>query len=322
MDTVLIAEDEPEVRNYLALALTCHGFDVEFAQDGEEAVGYLQQTKKNVSLLLLDLLMPRKDGFETLKVVRRSWPDLPVITLSGSCTPANVATVMKGGAFDFLAKPIAHDDLFRAVQSALTSSHGLNRAIACDPAVAHGHSDLNSSGAWSERAKSILTQMGSSDAPVLLRGETGVGKEVLARNLHGHSRRAERPFLKLNCAALPSELVESELFGYEKGAFTGAYKTTPGKFEMAEKGTILLDEIGDMDFRLQAKLLQVLQDREFIRLGAKESCRVDVRVMAATHCDLERAIHEKRFREDLYYRLNIVEIYVPPLRQRKDEIPS
>src|SRR4051812_43259438 len=236
MDTVLIAEDEPEVRNYLALALTCHGFDVEFAQDGEEAVGYLQQTKKNVSLLLLDLLMPRKDGFETLKVVRRSWPDLPVITLSGSCTPANVATVMKGGAFDFLAKPIAHDDLFRAVQSALTSSRGLNRAIACDPAVvAKGHSDLNSSAPWSERAKSILTQMGSSDAPVLLRGETGVGKKVLARNLHGHSRRAERPFLKLNCAALPSELVESELFGYEKGAFTGAYKTTPGKFEMAEK---------------------------------------------------------------------------------------
>jgi transcriptional regulator with PAS, ATPase and Fis domain len=153
-----------------------------------------------------------------------------------------------------------------------------------------------------------------------LRGETGVGKEVLARKLHDQSKRAGRPFLKLNCAALPAELVESELFGYERGAFTGAFKNTPGKFEMANNGTILLDEIGDMDFRLQAKLLQVLQDREFLRLGAKDTSRVDVRVMAATHCDLEKAITEARFREDLYYRLNIIEVHVPPLRERKDEV--
>jgi two-component system response regulator AtoC len=162
--------------------------------------------------------------------------------------------------------------------------------------------------------------VGGSDVPVLLRGETGVGKEVLARKLHERSRRAGHPFFKLNCAALPSELVESELFGYERGAFTGALKNTPGKFEMANGGTILLDEIGDMDFKLQAKLLQVLQDKEFLRLGAKDICRVDVRVMAATHCNLEDAIDNSRFREDLYYRLNIVEVHVPPLRERKDEI--
>jgi two-component system response regulator AtoC len=166
----------------------------------------------------------------------------------------------------------------------------------------------------------LLKRLSATDVPVLLRGETGVGKEVLARKLHEESKRAGRPFLKLNCAALPSELVESELFGYERGAFTGAFKNTPGKFEMANNGTILLDEIGDMDFRLQAKLLQVLQDREFLRLGAKETSRVDVRVIAATHCDLEKAITDARFREDLYYRLNIIEVHVPPLRERKDEV--
>jgi two-component system response regulator AtoC len=177
-----------------------------------------------------------------------------------------------------------------------------------------------STGTWSQRVNALLERVGGSDVPVLLRGETGVGKEVLARRLHEQSKRAGRPFLKLNCAALPSELVESELFGYERGAFTGALKNTPGKFEMANGGTILLDEIGDMDFKLQAKLLQVLQDKEFLRLGAKDTCRVDVRVMAATHCNLEEAIEAARFREDLFYRLNIVEVHVPPLRERKDEI--
>src|SRR5262249_43277096 len=170
------------------------------------------------------------------------------------------------------------------------------------------------------KIESRLAQIGASDVPVLLQGETGAGKEVLARRLHAFSSRADKPFLKLNCAALPSELVESELFGYERGAFTGAFKSTPGKFEMANGGTILLDEIGDMDFRLQAKLLQVLQDREFHRLGTAETVKVNVRVMAATHCDLETAIRDGRFREDLFYRLNVVTIQVPPLRERQDEI--
>jgi transcriptional regulator with PAS, ATPase and Fis domain len=168
--------------------------------------------------------------------------------------------------------------------------------------------------------QSFIRHVAAADIPVLVQGETGSGKEVLARQLHALSPRAKKPFLKVNCAALPSELIESELFGYERGAFTGAFKTTPGKFEMADGGTILLDEIGDMDFKLQAKLLQVLQDREFIRLGSSEPRRVDVRVMAATHCNLEQAIAEGRFREDLYYRLNIITIHVPPLRDRVDEI--
>jgi two-component system response regulator AtoC len=174
--------------------------------------------------------------------------------------------------------------------------------------------------AWTKKLGVFLQRVGAADVPVLLQGETGVGKEVLARQIWSCSPRANRPFLKLNCAALPSELVESELFGYERGAFTGAFRSTPGKFEMADGGTILLDEIGDMDFKLQAKLLHVLQDGEFLRLGARESVKVDVRVIAATHCDLEQAISAGRFREDLYYRLNIIRIEVPPLRQRKDEI--
>ncbi|HOK46529.1 MAG TPA: sigma-54 factor interaction domain-containing protein, partial [Bryobacteraceae bacterium] len=158
------------------------------------------------------------------------------------------------------------------------------------------------------------------DVPVVLRGETGVGKEVLAREIHARSPRAQKPLLKINCAAVPLELLESELFGYERGAFTGALKSTPGKFETADGGTILLDEIGDMDFKLQAKLLHVLQDGEFQRLGGRETIRVDVRILAATHCDLERAVQEGRFREDLFYRLNVISLAIPPLRERKDEI--
>jgi transcriptional regulator with PAS, ATPase and Fis domain len=175
-------------------------------------------------------------------------------------------------------------------------------------------------GIWHSEMQPLIRHVAAADVPVLVRGETGVGKEVLARQIHSLSARATKPFLKVNCAALPSELIESELFGYERGAFTGAFKCTAGKFEMADGGTILLDEIGDMDFKLQAKLLQVLQDSEFTRLGSSEARRVDVRVIAATHCDLEQAIAESRFREDLYYRLNVIMFHVPSLRDRTDEI--
>jgi two-component system response regulator AtoC len=174
--------------------------------------------------------------------------------------------------------------------------------------------------AWNSKGELLIPKVSSCNMPVLIRGETGVGKEVLARRIHAMSQRANGPFLKLNCAALPAELVESELFGYEKGAFTGAAKTTPGKFQMADGGTIFLDEIGDMDFKLQAKFLQVLQDHEFLCVGGHAPIKVDVRVIAATHCNLEEAVEEKRFREDLYYRLNVIEFEIPPLRERRDEI--
>ncbi len=318
MKTILIAEDEPEVRNYLRLALTCRGYDVEFAQNGDEAVHSVQNGHGRFSLALLDILMPQKDGLEALREIRDICPNLPVVMLSGASAPANIVTAMKYGACDFLSKPVGHDELCRVIERTLPPP------AASVPRLAHvpeSHGPMTPlAGTWSQRVEQLLRSIGSSDVPVLLQGETGVGKEVLARKLHARSPRAGGPFLKLNCAALPSELVESELFGYDRGAFTGAFKSTPGKFEMASGGTILLDEIGDMDFRLQAKLLQVLQDREFMRLGAKEVSRIDVRVMAATHCNLEEAIAESRFREDLYYRLNVIDIQIPPLRERTDEI--
>src|SRR5437879_2747797 len=242
--------------------------------------------------------------------------------LSGASSPFKVVEAMKSGATDFIPKPVSHDDLKSAIEKALGNG-ALNGHV---PDIL-GEQDRHLKGdhplAGGVRVKSVeplLRQIGGSEIPVLIQGETGVGKEVIARQLCAQSPRADKVFLKLNCAALPSELVESELFGYERGAFTGAFQKKPGMFEMADGGTILLDEIGDMDFKLQAKLLQVLQDQEFQRLGGKETIRVDVRVIAATHCDLEDAITDGRFREDLYYRFSVVTLRVPPLRERQDEI--
>jgi two-component system response regulator AtoC len=226
---------------------------------------------------------------------------------------------MKAGATDFIAKPVSHEDLRKYMA---------NLAIVPAPAVsdsprAPSNGTIAQSVRLSRRMREIqatIQRISNSEAPVLIQGETGSGKEVLAREIHAYSPRANRPFLKLNCAALPSELVESELFGYERGAFTGAFQRKAGMFELADRGTILLDEIGDMDYKLQAKLLQVLQDHEFQRLGGRETVRVDVRIMAATHRNLEEAIGDSSFREDLYYRLNVITIRLPPLRERKIDI--
>jgi len=317
--TILLGEDELEVRGYLEMALRCHGYSIESAQDGEEVLTCLERGGDRISLVLLDIMMPRKDGLETLRDIRKTDQELPVIMLSGASSPLKVVEAMKSGATDFIPKPVSHEDLRDAIQKALGSSALKGNATVLEPPTAHVVSDNN----IAVRVPSIeplLRQIGPSEVPVLIQGETGVGKEVIARQLCAQSPRADKVFLKLNCAALPSELVESELFGYERGAFTGAFQKKPGMFEMADGGTILLDEIGDMDFKLQAKLLQVLQDQEFQRLGGKEPIHVDVRVIAATHCDLETAIADGRFREDLYYRLNVVTIPVPPLRERTDEI--
>ena len=315
--TILLGEDELEVRSYLEMALRCHGYSIEAAQDGEEVLACLERERDKISLVLLDIMMPRKDGLETLRDIRRVDRDLPVVMLSGASSPFKVVEAMKSGATDFIPKPVSHEDLCDAIEKALGVSISVNGHVA--PAV----QTQPPAKVVAMRVKAIeplLRQIGSSEVPVLIQGETGVGKEVIARQLCAQSPRANRVFLKLNCAALPSELVESELFGYERGAFTGAFQKKPGMFEMADSGTILLDEIGDMDFKLQAKLLQVLQDQEFQRLGGKETIHVDVRVIAATHCDLEDAIMDGRFREDLLYRLNVVTIRVPPLRERQDEI--
>ena len=318
--TILVVEDELEVRGYFQMALKCLGYSVELAQDGDEVLSYLRDSSNEIEAVLLDIMMPNRDGFETLQDIRDFNPDLPVIMVSGAASSMNIVTAMKTGATDFLCKPVAHEDLRKAIGRALERNGGSYAPPVRISPPATG-AFLGTSARMRE-IQALVGQIGWSEAPVLIQGETGSGKEVLARELHARSPRSGKPFLKLNCAALPSELVESELFGYERGAFTGAFQRKAGMFEMADGGTLLLDEIGDMDVRLQSKLLQVLQDSSFQRIGGKETVKVDVRVMAATHRDLEKAIGNNTFREDLYYRLNVINIHLPPLRERKEDILS
>lgn len=316
--TILVGEDELEVLGYFDMALRCLGYKVETAQDGDELLSSLRSSRSEIAAVLLDVFMPNRDGLDTLREIRRFDPSMPVIVVSGVASPQNIVAAMKSGASDFLSKPVLHEDLDRAIRNALETRSALGGPPLRLPSELP-HAFVGGSAAIKEIYE-IADQIGWSEAPVLIQGETGTGKEVLARELHARSPRAEKLFLKVNCAALPSELVESELFGYERGAFTGAVQKKIGMFEMADGGTILLDEIGDMDLRLQAKLLQVLQDHEFRRIGGKEIVKVDVRVIAATHRDLEKSILEQKFREDLYYRLSVVTLHVPPLRERREDI--
>lgn len=314
--TILLVEDEPEVRDYIEMELRCEGFSVETAEDGEEGLKCLQMGLP-ISAVLLDVSMPDRDGLQVLREIRSMERDLPIIMISGSPSSGVIVDAMRAGANDFLGKPVSHESLRRALTNIFGNS--TPEAPKPDP-VPHSNELFFGSSPSMQALRSMIPLVAYSEAPVLIQGETGAGKEVLARYLHSFSRRARKPFIKLNCAALPSELVESELFGYERGAFTGAYQRKPGMFEIADGGTLLLDEIGDMDFKLQAKFLQVLQDQEFQRLGGKETMRVDVRVIAATHSDLEKSIAAGSFRPDLYYRLNVVSLYVPPLCELRDDI--
>ena len=319
LKTVLIGEDEMEVRGYLEMALRCLGYSVELAQDGDEVLSCLQASSAEICAVLLDLTMPNRDGLDTLQEIRRINPALPVIVISGDTSTLSVVCAMKTGATDFLCKPVLHEQLRESLERAieLPGRPATTAPRTSGPGAKTAYVSRN---AQMKEIQALVAQIGWSEAPVLVQGETGTGKEVIARELHANSPRGNKPFLKLNCAALPSELVESELFGYERGAFTGALQKKAGMFEVANGGTILLDEIGDMDVRLQAKLLQVLQDQEFQRIGGKETVKVDVRVMAATHRDLEQAIGEQTFREDLYYRLNVINVVLPPLRERGEDI--
>jgi two-component system response regulator AtoC len=316
--TILVAEDELEFREYFEMALKCLGYSVELAQDGDEALACLQSSRTDFAAILLDVVMPDRDGIDTLREIRRMNADIPVIVVSGVSSTMNIVTAMKNGGTDFLCKPVTHEDLRKAITRALENKGAEYLPPSRNtPPVTSVFLGRNPQ---MKEIQTLIGQIGWFEPPVLIQGETGSGKEVVARELHAQSPRAHKSFLKLNCAALPTDLVESELFGYERGAFTGAFRKKAGMFEMADGGTILLDEIGDMDVRLQAKLLQVLQDHEFQRIGGKETIKVDVRVIAATHRDLEKAIEEKSFREDLYYRLNVINIVLPPLRERREDI--
>ncbi len=314
---ILLVEDQLEICNYVELALRFEGHEVVIARDAADIRTTVRNLNGRLSLVLLDLALPGQDGLETLREIRRAAVSVPVVAFTGSGSRISAQEVVRHGGTAVLAKPFTHDQLLGAIRAAMCAGTPACAAPVPEPEEESGLFCIN------ERMRAIreaISQIALSDVPVVLRGESGVGKEVVAREIHARSARHNKPFVKINCVALPSELLESELFGYERGAFTGALKNTPGKFEAADGGVILLDEIGDMDIKLQAKLLHVLQDNEFQRLGSRETVKVNVRVLAATHCNLEQAIAEKRFREDLYYRLNVVTIRIPPLRERRDEI--
>jgi two-component system response regulator AtoC len=320
MQTILVAGDEAEVRRYFGQALASPGFEFKFPAVGETTGTRIAMEVDGAEALLLDLAKPFQDGFQTLREFRSIRPDFPVIAFSSTDSPRDIVRALRHGANDFLTKPETSRDFVEAIARVLPGASKAEGSKGDEDERFVASHFLAPQGSWSGKIELLLDRASDSIVPLLLRGETGVGKEVVARRFHERSPRSRAPFLKINCAALPSDLIESELFGYERGAFTGAFKNTPGKFELAQGGTILLDEIGDMDVRLQAKLLHVLQDNEFMRIGAQQVSRVDVRIMAATHRDLETAISQGSFREDLFYRLNIIDVHIPPLRERCDEI--
>ena len=315
---ILIVDDEPSMRRYLQTVLELDAYRVTMAASGEEAVEKVQQVHPDV--VLLDLVLPSWDGLETLKRIRQTTARCKVVMISCVRDTRKVAQAMRLGAQDYLSKPIQKEELEDVLRFCMEQStpSPLGNVEAVDLG---GGVFFFSATPQMRTLRSQAMQVARYDFPVLLLGESGTGKEVLAQLIHKYSPRAHRTLLKVNCAAVPSELLESELFGYEPGAFTGANKSKPGKFELCNNGTLLLDEIGEMSPALQAKLLQVLQDGQFSRLGARGSVKVDVRVLAATNINMAEAIAEKSFREDLYYRLSSFVLRMPALRDRREEIP-
>jgi two-component system, NtrC family, response regulator AtoC len=319
---VLIVDDDECIRSYLAVLLTGRGYGVVAVASGEEALARLATTSP--ALVLLDLLMPGLSGLELLARLQKSHPQLPVIVLSTMSQIKTVVEAMKCGASDYLAKPFGDQELELAIQNALEKQTLRGEIMVLQRHISrYGVAgDLVLSSPSMARIRETARQVADTDAPVLVLGESGVGKEVVSRYIHASSSRRDQRFVKVNCAALPEDLLESELFGYERGAFSGAVRDKPGKFELADKGSILLDEIGEMSPSLQAKLLHVLQDGEFSRLGGSGVVKVDARVLSSTNARLEAAVASGLFREDLYFRLNVIRIEIPPLRERPDDVPA
>jgi two-component system response regulator AtoC len=318
---VLVIDDDPGVRDYMEALVTRQGYRVFAAADGEQALKALPDARPD--LVTLDVVLPGMDGLATLSELKKRLPDVPVVMLSGHGQARNIVEAMRLGASDFLRKPFEVEELELAFQKAL-EKRALTQEVESLRRRARSETELLllcGDNPKMKEVRDIIEQVADTDITVLVRGESGTGKELVARTLFQLSGRSDQPFVKVNCAALPSELLESELFGFEKGAFTGAQKRKLGKFEFANHGTIFLDEISEMHPNLQAKLLQVLQDGEFSRLGGESDVHVDTRIIAATNRNLEEAVAEGSFREDLYYRLNVVTVHLPPLRDRRDGIP-
>ena len=321
MASILVVDDARSTLRALEVILGREGYTVLTATSGEEALTYIE--KHDVDLLLCDVKMPNMDGLTVLRHIKAHDAGIAVVMMSGHGDINTAVVAMKEGAFDYLVKPVGRDDLLKTVQKALSmrslivENLLLKRQVRDQFARAHV---IGSCPAWQSVCR-MVEQIAPSQATILLTGESGTGKELIAGLLHRLSPRAERPLIVLNAAAMPATLLEAELFGYEKGAFTGALQRKPGHFELADGGTLFLDEIGDMPVEIQVKLLRVLQDGTFKRLGGTHELQVNVRVVAATNKDLAKEVATEHFRQDLYYRLNVITVYLPPLRQRRQDIP-
>ncbi len=319
MSTVLLIDDDAAILEALEGLLKSEGYSVVTANNA--AAGLAAASAGDFQVVVTDWKMPQADGMVVIKTLRATRPRLPVILLTGQESPTSVIEATKLGAYDYLRKPPHAEEFLALVAKAVATNQLMSEPVEMGEAKHAKHAIIGSSRAMQEVYKQI-GRVAAAPIRVLIRGETGTGKELAARAIYQHSERANQPFIEVNCAAIPENLLESELFGHERGAFTGAHERRVGRFEQASRGTIFLDEIGDMTPNTQAKLLRVLEDKSMRRLGGRDLIEVDVRVIAATHRDLEKAIREDRFREDLYHRLNDAVITLPPLRERPEDIPA
>ncbi len=315
---ILLVDDEESIRSTLGSVLRDEGFRVSTASDGDTCLDLIRDTEPD--LVLLDIWMPGMDGIEALTRIKQNWPELPVVMISGHGTVESAVKATKLGAFDFIEKPLSIDKVVLTIEHALELER-LSRGYKRLSRELAGEQELIGECGSIKTLRDQIERVGPTEGWVLVTGENGTGKEVAARMIHRRSPRKDAPFVEVNCAAIPDELIESEMFGYEKGAFTGAGERKVGKFDLADGGTIFLDEIADMSLRTQSKILRILQEQQFERVGGTRPVRVDVRVIAATNKDLSEAINKGSFREDLYYRLNVIPLHVPPLRERKQDVP-
>ena len=317
-EKILIVDDEESIVKSLTGILEDEGFTPFSAESGEAALAFLERDQPD--LVLLDIWLPGIDGIEVLKRIKEQAPGLQVVMMSGHGTIATAVEATKLGAYDFVEKPLSLDKVILAIGRALEMKRLSEENRRLRESLQEDHQILGRSEVV-DRLREQIKMAAPADSWILITGENGTGKEYVARNLHRLSLRADRDFIAVNCAAIPEELIESELFGHEKGAFTGAGEKKLGKFELAHRGTLFLDEIADMSLKTQSKILRILQERQFERVGGNETINVDVRVVAATNKNLEELITQNQFRDDLYYRLNVIPIRVPPLRERLEDMP-
>jgi len=319
--TILVVDDDIAVREALSKILAKEGYRVLTAEDGQAGLALLR--REPVHVLLADLKMPKLSGLDLLKAAKAVRPEVEVIVITGYGSIEEAVLAMKEGAYDFITKPFKRVDLDKAIRKALEKQALVvkTRELERELEALQRSSDIIASSPAMHKVLQLVEQVAPSSATILIQGESGTGKELIANAIHRLSHRRDKPFIKVNCAAIPETLLESELFGYEKGAFTGASARKEGRFELADGGTMFLDEVGDLSLATQAKLLRVLQEGEFEHLGGTRTIKVDVRLVAATNKDLVQAVKEKTFREDLFYRLNVIAVSIPPLRERREDIP-